>query len=74
MYSVIKGEVQIVEKLIQAGANLNTRDKSGLTVIHHLCKTNYVNILHVLKTKHEDFEKLKDERTNGGVTPIMYAV
>ena len=38
LYCASKGDENCMKVLINAGADINLRDKSGHTVIHHACK------------------------------------
>ena len=59
--------------LIGAGADPEERDSSGLTVLHHACKTQNTRVLQYLLNSPE-FAALRHVRTNGGLTPLMLAV
>ena len=43
MYCAAKGDGTALELLLKAGADINARDKTGLSAMHHACKSKNLN-------------------------------
>ena len=74
MLCASKGNDEIMKILINAGANVEVRDRAGLTVMHYACKSQNVNTVGYMLQEGKIFGELHDARTRGGVTPLMYVV
>ena len=59
---------------IDAGAKVDVRDRAGLTVMHHACKSQNVNTIRYMLQEITIFGQLYNSQTKGGVTPLMYVV
>ena len=73
MYCASYGDENCMKVLVGAGADPKVRDMSGLTVLHYACKTQNAKVLQYICCASE-FNGLINTRTNGGITPLMYAV
>ena len=62
-----------MQLLIEAGADINTKTKDELTLVHHACRFGNAEILGFM-TMSEGFKNSFEARTRGGVTPLMFAV
>ena len=63
----------LMRVLVFAGSDVNVRDKVGYTLMHHVCKTNNIKTLKYMLGC-QAYNHLHEAQTNGGVTPLMYAV
>ncbi|PSN40934.1 hypothetical protein C0J52_16263 [Blattella germanica] len=65
-----QGNEEISMKLIKLGANPNTKDKYGNTVMHFAAEENLVNTVDLLLNLECPFDSLNKE----GVTPLLKAI
>jgi hypothetical protein len=69
--AVEKGEFQKVKYSINAGVNVNTRDKFGFTPLHYAAKYNaHVDILKYLVSQGAEV----NAKSDNGFTPLDYAI
>jgi len=64
------GDLQRVEKFIDDGADVDTKDQEGQTVLHHAAKAGEIEVIELLIAKGADV-KAKDKRN---FTPLHEAV
>lgn len=66
--SIVKGDLEMVEKLIELGADINERS-AGMTPVIYAARYNKVEILKLLISKGADLKK----KCNRGMTAINHA-
>ena len=65
------GDTEIIQLLLELGAELNQRDAAGRTALHFACQAgDSQRVVFLLQWHGIDAEA----RTNGGDTPLMKAV
>ena len=78
MFAASAGQPEVLQVLLDKGANLKLSDRVGRTALHYCCRGGNVQNLRVLLDAYnalegeptEHFEK----RSNGGLTPLMDAI
>jgi len=54
MWAADRGQIDIVDLLIQAGANVNSQDNEGMTPLHYAAMCEYANIITLLMKNKAD--------------------
>ncbi|WP_250296688.1 ankyrin repeat domain-containing protein [Wolbachia endosymbiont of Oedothorax gibbosus] len=65
------GNLQLAEKLIKRGVDINAKDKNGLTLLHYAAARGYKDVAELL-FKHEKIDV--NVKIHGGFTPLHLAV
>jgi len=65
------GHLEIVQFLLNLGANKRTRDKSGLTAAQLALKKNYLSIVALLKKKSDSISSVNQLSSNSNNTNIL---
>ena len=68
--AVLKGNMNIIKKLIKEGSNIYTRNYKGQSIMHMAAQGNNPNLLIYFKDKFK-FDYL--DKDNGGNTPLHFA-
>ena len=63
----------LVKILLERNPDISIKDKAGRNVLHIACRAGSTKVLELLMS-HPDANDLSEERTNGGLTPLMFAV
>ena len=69
MYACKHGHTQIVNALIEAGANINLQNMFGETALIYACRYNHPDIVNILINNDVDI----DIQSNDGYTALMHA-
>ena len=71
MHCAAEGSVEMLERILALGADINGRDIVGRTALHYAARAGKVsNLKFLLEYEGAD----SDAMTNGGMTPLMMAV
>jgi len=65
-----KGDIQVMEQQLNAGVGVNSKDRNGMTALHHAAGQNQVESAVFLISKGADLEA----KSNGGFTPLAWAL
>ena len=76
MHVSAEGKVECLQEILSRGPDFTLRDRAGRTALHYACKGGKMENLKMLLAAmpKEAFQMVKEARTVGGVTPLMYAV
>ena len=73
MHAACKGQKEGLDSILNRNPDVERRDRAGKTVVHYCCQGGNIQNLQYLMTK-EQIKPLVESRTQGGTTPLMYAV
>ena len=73
MFAASCGQPEVIEFLLNYSPNIRARDICGRTVLHHCCRSGNIQNLRVILARLPD-QAMIEERSNGGVTPLMFAI
>ena len=77
MLAMTEGYPEIIQTLIDLGANKHSRDSAGRTALHYACRAgslqNLEKLIETFQQESEDFT-LFEARSLGGITPLMSAI
>ena len=76
MFASAYGTPAILQELINRNANISAQDMAGKTCIHVCCAAgkleNFQFLLNIITQNNQ--EAMLNSPTNGGITPLMFAV
>ena len=70
LFAAYKGQINLISKMIELGANYNAKNKAGLNVIHMAAQNDMANVIIYFKEKYNFNLYQKD---NQGNNPIHWA-
>ena len=73
MLAASLGKPEVIELLLTYRPNLSAKDVCGRTVLHFCCRGGNIQNLKAI-LEHLPDQTLQEERTNGGITPLMAAI
>jgi len=74
MYAASVGQPEVLELILNNGADMTATDNAGRTVFHYCCRGGNIQNFRVLKQHIGNNLGLYEQRTCGGVTPLMMAI
>ena len=76
-YAAINGSVDQLTMLVAYNPDLQSVDSVGRNILHLVCSSNKVEnfvFIHNLLEQTGIKEEMMSRKTNGGCTPLMYAI
>ena len=76
MLAATQGDRETMSLLLELGANVEARDSSQRTVLHHCCRGGRLDNLRLLLEGEHAITNVAmyEYRTIGGITPLMSAI
>ena len=67
------GSLACMQLILDAGADIQAKDRCGQTAMHYACRSQKIENLEFM-LQNDNFKPIYETRSNGGVTPLMLAV
>ena len=74
MYAASLGDTPVMQAILDKEADITAKDHVGRTALHYCCKGGNVQNFKALKVAMGANIAMNEQRTVGGMTPLMFAI